>query len=197
VSIKKTVYIEGKGKRVAVVDLGGLKGFISQISGMGFEVVIVPYDTTAADILKLKPKGIVISSGPENDPGISPVINAAKGILGKVPVLGISLGHQVIAQALGARLTKMKLGHRGVNYPVKRQGTNKGEITVQNHSFSVDEKSLKERSVEITERNLNDKTIEKLKSKKLKFVSVQYYPVSPGSGEINPLFGEFKEMIDG
>ena len=195
ISVKKITRIGGKGKTLVVIDLGVLKSFIRQLSGLGFEVILAPYDTAAKDILGLKPKAVVISSGPEEDPEISKVVDTVKGLVAKVGLLGISTGHQVIARALGAKITKMKAGHHGANYPVMSEGSLKSEITVQNHSFVVDEKSLRQKGVEIIERNLNDKTIEKMKSKKLKFVSVQYYPLSPGLGEINPLFEEFMKLM--
>jgi carbamoyl-phosphate synthase small subunit len=109
--------------------------------------------------------------------------------------LGISTGHQVIAQALGAKTARMNLGHHGLNYPVKSPDSLKGEITVQNHSFIVNEESLNRKEIQIVERNLNDQTIEKLRSEKLKVISVQYYPLSPGLGEIHSVFREFAEML--
>jgi len=115
-----------------------------------------------------------------------------KKLIGKIPILGISTGHEIISLALGGKLKKMKLGHRGVNYPVKTQDSYKGEITVQNHSFTVQEESIKARSnIKITKRNVNDNSIEEMESKPLKFISVQYYPVSPGCGEINEVFNRF------
>jgi len=157
----------------------------------------VPYDTGAKEILKLKPQGVIISNGPEDDPRLSGVVDTTKEILGQIPLLGISCGHQVIAKAIGAKVTKMKLGHHGLNYPVKSPDSLKGEITVQNHSFIVDEDSLKQKDTEIIEKNINDQTIEKLKSKKLKFISIQYYPLSPGLNEIHSVFREFMNLLGG
>jgi carbamoyl-phosphate synthase small subunit len=194
-SVKEITKFSGKKQRIVVVDLGILKSIVRQLSSLGLEVILVPYDTEAKEILKLKPKGVIISSGPEDDPELSRVIDTAKEILGQIPLLGISCGHQVVARALGAKLTKMKIGHHGLNYPVKSPDSPKGEITVQNHSFVVAEDSLNQKDIKIVEKNINDQTIEKLKSKKLKFISIQYYPLSAGLDEIHPVFNEFMELL--
>jgi len=116
--------------------------------------------------------------------------------MGKVPMLGISAGHEVLALALGGEVSRMKVGHHGINYPVISPGSNKGEITVQNHSFVVDERSLKGRGdIEITKRNVNDNSIEEIFSRRLKLLSVQYYPVSPGFDEVNETFKRFLKMM--
>lgn len=183
-----------KGK-IVIIDLGITKNFIVQLKKLGFEIILVPYNTPAEKILKLDPSGVIISSGPEEDPAISETINIAKGLLGKIPILGISLGHQIIAQALGGKTKKMKIGHRGVNYPVISPNSFKGEITVQNHGYIVYEKSLPSEDIKIEEINLNDKSIEKMSSLKHKFLSVQYYPSSPGFEEVNNIFNEFAGFI--
>ncbi|MFH1201571.1 MAG: glutamine-hydrolyzing carbamoyl-phosphate synthase small subunit [Candidatus Omnitrophota bacterium] len=195
ISVGHVTRLSGKKQTVVVIDLGISKSMLKQLSGLGLKVILVPYDAGINAILKLKPKGVIISNGPEEDPGLSKAVTTIKEIIGKIPILGVSTGHQVLAKALGARLTRMKLGHHGVNYPVKGKDSFKGEITVQNHSWVVEEKSLNQKDVQIVERNLNDNTIEKLRSKKLKFISIQYYPTSPGMGEIHPVFGEFVEMM--
>lgn len=180
--------INSGSPKVVVLDLGVCNSFLNQLKTLGYEVWLAPYDITASDILKMVPSGIIISNGPEEDPGLDRVVGTVKEILGKVPMLGISTGHQVIARALGGRISRLKIGHHGVNYPVISPDSFKGEITVQNHSFVVDEESLKD--VEIIEKNVNDKTIEKMKSDGLKFVSIQYYPASPGFGQPHPIFKE-------
>ncbi len=196
VSVKEIIRFKGKEKRIVVIDLGILKSILRQLHNLGPEVILTPYNTPAKEILKLKPDGVIISNGPEDDIELSKVIDTTKEILGEIPLLGISVGHLIIAQALGARLTKLKVGHRGLNYPIKNKDSFKGEITFQNHSLTIDESSLGE-DIKIAERNLNDDSIEKLESEKFKFVSVQYYPLSPGLYEIHPILKEFIEMIKG
>lgn len=194
-SVRKNTCFKGKKQRIAVIDLGVLKSILRQLQDFGFEVTLVPYHASAKEILKLKPEGVIISGGPEDDPELVKVIETTKEILGKIPILGIATGHQVIAQAQGAKVTRMKIGHHGLNYPVKGKDSLKGEITVQNHSFVVDEDSLNHKEIEVTERNLNDQSIEKMRSEKFKFISLQYYPVSPGLGEVHPVFNEFANLL--
>ena len=196
VSVKEITKISGQGKRIVIIDLGIQRSTLRQLASLGFEVVLVPYATGAGEILKLKPQGLIISNGPEHDPELPKVAKNIKELLGEIPILGISCGHQVIALALGAKITKMKLGHHGLNYPVKSEDSLKGEITVQNHSFVVEGGSLNQKEIKIAEKNINDQTVEKMKSEKLKFISVQYYPLSPGLNEIHPVFGEFIEMME-
>lgn len=182
--------VKGKGKKIVIIDLGVQNSILAQLEKLGYDVWLVPYNFSSSELLKLKPDGVIISNGPEEDPELNKTVGLVKDILGKVHMLGISTGHEVIAKALGGKIKKLKIGHRGVNYPVISEGSFKGEITVQNHSFVVDEFSM-DKDVEIIERNLNDKTIEKMESAKLKFVSIQYYPASPGLGEPNRIFSEF------
>ncbi len=187
----------GAGPKIAVLDLGMPNSSIKQLEALGCNIALLPFDTAADEILRINADGLVISSGPEGDIAASKVAATVKKLLGKVPMLGISLGHEIIALALGAKLKKMKMGHHGVNYPVRPSDSFKGEITVQNHSFIVDEHSLKGvRGVEITLRNINDNSIEEMESKQLKFISTQYYPASPGFNEVNEVFKRFLKMLN-
>jgi len=184
-------------KKIAVLDLGITNGTLKQLHLAGFHVTQVPYNTSAKDILELKLHGLVVSSGPEQDPALTVVSENVKALLGKIPVLGIASGHQVLAAALGAKVQKMRLGHRGVNYPVHNPSSYKGEITVQNHSYAVDADSLgRIKDVKITGYNLNDRTVEEMESRKLKLLSVQYDPACPGFDEVNPVFIRFKKLLE-
>lgn len=199
ISVKKLTQVTAglTGPDVAVIDIGMTNGFIKQLKTLGCNLTLLPYDTDAGSILAMKPDGVIISNGPEDDDAINSISDTVKSILGKVPILGISTGHEIIGLALGMKRKRMKSGHHGANYPVRGEGSFKGEITVQNHSYTLDEGSLKsgKRSVEITLRNVNDGTIEEINSRALKFISVQYYPVSPGFDEVNSVFERFVAMM--
>lgn len=198
ISVNKITKLEGKasGPKIVIMDLGILNSIIKQLKTLGCNLTVVPYDTDAGKILELNPNGVIISSGPEENIAIPSIVKTVKEILGKIPILGISTGHEIIGLAVGGKLKKMKIGHRGVNYPVKAPDSYKGEITVQNHSFIIDEASIKNnRNIDITLRNVNDNSIEEMESKPLKFISTQYYPVSPGFDEVNAVFFRFLNTI--
>ncbi|MCM8760982.1 MAG: hypothetical protein NC933_02440, partial [Candidatus Omnitrophica bacterium] len=183
------------GPTIAVLDLGMLNSFIHQLKILNCNVTLLPDGTSASDILSMRVDGLIISNGPENDISLPKVADTVKTVLGKIPMLGIATGHQVIGMAMGCKLRKLKIGHHGVNYPVRPAASFKGEITAQNHSYVIDENSLKNnKSVAITLRNVNDDTIEAMESKTLKFMSVQYNPASPGFEEINEVFPRFLSM---
>lgn len=195
---------KSSGHNIGILDLGITRSVIRQLKTLGCAVTLLPYKTDGEKILKSKFDALIISNGPEDDEAIPVVAETAKKLLGEIPMLGISTGHEVIALALGGKLKKMKLGHRGVNYPVlpakvlmegKATDSPKGEITVQNHSFIVDEDSVKNRKdVNITLKNVNDNSIEEMESKNLKFISAQYYPASPGFDEVNEVFKRFLKI---
>ncbi|MFA6142462.1 MAG: glutamine-hydrolyzing carbamoyl-phosphate synthase small subunit [Candidatus Omnitrophota bacterium] len=198
ISIKKPMKIAGSSScaDIAVLDLGMPNSFIKQLKTLGCNLTLLPYNTSTEDILKTGADGLIISSGPENDIALPQISQTVKTLIGKIPMLGISTGHEVIAMALGAKLKRLKIGHHGVNYPAKSPTSFKGEITAQNHSFIVDEASLKDREeIAITLRNLNDDSVEEMESKSLKFISCQYYPVSPGFDEVNSIFTRFLKLI--
>lgn len=194
ISVKKIKRLGGniRGKRIAVLDLGITNSLLKQLETLKCNVTLLPYDTTADKILKVNYGGLIISNGPEDDKVIPNIAKTVQKLLGKIPILGISTGHEVVALALGGKLKKMKLGHHGANYPVKSADSLKGEITVQNHSFIVDEDSIKKiKDVKVTMSNVNDGSIEEMESKNFKFISTQYYPVSLGFDEVNPVFKRF------
>jgi carbamoyl-phosphate synthase small subunit len=184
------------GTRVAVYDIGIGRSFVRQLERLGCALTLLPYDTEPAEAARLKAKALVIPNGPEDDDALGQVAESVRYFIGKLPVLGFSTGHLVIARALGARVRRMKIGHHGVNYPVMRKGCAKGSITVQNHSWEVDEKSVKRlKDVDILETNLNDDTVEAIASRRRRILSVQYYPASPGFDEVNSIFREFVSTI--
>ena len=198
ISVKKITEIKGNpsGPKIVILDLGILNSFLRQLKILGCNITLLPYNTDADKIFGLNSDGLIISSGPEKDETISKIVELVKRLVGKIPLLGISLGHEIICLALGGRLRKLKVGHHGVNYPVKSPSSYKGDITVQNHSFIVDEDSIKGRNdINITLRNVNDDSIEEMESSPLKFISTQYYPVSPGFDEVNGVFKRFLELI--
>jgi len=199
ISVKKPTQITTglKGPNVAVIDIGMTNSFIKQLKTLGCNLTLLPYNTDAAAILAMKPDGVIVSNGPEDDDAINKTADTVKGILGKVPLFGISTGHQIIGLALGIKRKRMKSGHHGANYPVIGEKSFKGEITVQNHSYVLDEVSIKsgKRDVQISMRNVNDGTIEEIESRALKFIGVQYYPISPGFDEVNGAFKRFISMM--
>lgn len=182
--------------KIAILDLGITNSIINQLQALECSLQLFPYDTDPKEILKAKPGGLIISNGPEEDAGLKKIVKNVAEFIGKMPILGISTGHQLLASALGAKTVRMKIGHRGVNYPVRHPGICRSEITVQNHSYVVDKDSLsKIKEIEIAGYNLNDRTVEEMESKKLKLIGVQYYPVSPGLEEVNEVFKRFIKML--
>ncbi len=189
-SVREVKYLgKRSGPRVVVIDLGISRNILKELENLELNIALVPFDTKAEDILKLKPKVLIISNGPEESSGLSAAASTVKELLGKIPILGISTGAQVLAQSLGAGVKRMHIGHHGLNYPLKSPGSLKGNITVQNHSYVIDTKSLnKHKDIEVTAYNLNDNSIEEFESRKLKILGVQYYPLSPGLEEVHPVF---------
>ena len=186
----------GSGPRIAVLDLGVCNSFLEQIKALGCQILLLPYHVDADEILSLKADGVVISNGPEEDQALPRVTETVRGLVGKVPLLGISTGHEIISLALRGKLKRMKVGHHGANYPVVPPSSCKGDITFQNHSFVVDEETIKGRSdLQVTLRNLNDGSIEELQSSPLRFISTQYYPISPGAGEVHEVFRRFLAVL--
>jgi carbamoyl-phosphate synthase small subunit len=170
---------------------------LRQLQGLGLNVRLFAYNSKPSEILAVKPHGLIVSNGPEEDPGLAIVVDNLKGLIGKLPIMGIAAGHQVLCRALGAKVSKMKLGHRGANYPVHSSGSQKGDITVQNHGLVVDAASLnKIKTIKITGYNLNDRTVEEIESKALRLLGVQYEPVCPGFDEINPAFYKFMKFLE-
>jgi carbamoyl-phosphate synthase small subunit len=182
---------------VVAFDCGIKQNILRLLVSHGCKVTVVPASATAQDILRLKPDGLFLSNGP-GDPGpISYAIDTIRKLLGKVPIFGICLGHQLLGLAVGGKTFKLKFGHHGANHPVKNLITEKIEITSQNHGFCVDPDSLLDKDVQITHMNLNDNTLEGFRCKNVPAFAVQYHPeASPGPHDSNYLFDEFTEMMD-
>lgn len=199
VSCKKRWYSRtyNPGYNVAVIDCGIKLNIIREMNQMGCNLTVLPYDTDAEHIMKLAPDGVFISNGPGDPENVPEVQQTLKDLRGKVPVFGICLGHQIMALAGGAKTYKMKFGHRGGNHPVLNLETGRIEITSQNHSYAVDEESLKGTGLTVTHRNLLDNTVEGIEDKEGMMFSVQYHPESaPGPQDSNYLFEKFLALMD-
>lgn len=197
VSTKNPYPSPGRGKRVVLVDFGMKHGILRELNQRDCDVIVVPYNTTAEEILQLRPDGIMLSNGPGDPKDVPEAIEMIKGILGKMPLFGICLGHQLFALACGADTEKMKFGHRGSNHPVKDLATGKIAITSQNHGYTVEMDSIQKTRLEVTHIALNDGTIEGLKHQDFPAFTVQYHPeASPGPEDANYLFDQFIDLID-
>ncbi len=182
--------------RVVAVDCGMKANIPKLLTQTGCQVTIVPATATAKEILDIKPDGLFISNGPGDPEGLPYLVSTIQQCLGKLPIFGICLGHQVLGLALGGKTYKLKFGHHGANHPVLDIRTGKVEITSQNHGFSVDPASVPGGAVEMTHVNLNDKTCEGLRHKELPVFSVQYHPeASPGPHDAQYLFQRFARMM--
>ncbi|KAA9025937.1 glutamine-hydrolyzing carbamoyl-phosphate synthase small subunit [Niallia endozanthoxylica] len=197
VSTKTAYPSPGRGRRVVLVDFGMKHGILRELNRRDCDVIVVPYNTKAEEILELSPDGVMLSNGPGDPKDVPEAIEMIQGILGKVPLFGICLGHQLFALACGANTEKMKFGHRGSNHPVKDLATGRVDITSQNHGFTVEEKSIENTRLEVTQIALNDGSIEGLKHKDFPAFTVQYHPeASPGPEDSNNLFQQFLELIE-
>ncbi len=188
---------ESKGDRPRVVCLDfGMKWNIPRhLAARGNDVVILPGTATAEQVLAEEPDGVFLSNGPGDPEPLEYAISTIQSLLGKRPVFGICLGHQLLSLASGAKTYKLKFGHRGANQPVLRLGSGKVEITSQNHGFSVDEATLPD-NLEVTHRNLNDNTVAGVRRKDVEAFSVQYHPeASAGPHDSSYLFDQFQQVI--
>jgi carbamoyl-phosphate synthase small subunit len=182
---------------VVAYDFGIKQNILRMLTREGCRVTVVPAETTAADVLALKPDGVFLSNGPGDPEPVDYAVNAIREMLGRVPVFGICLGHQLCGLALGGRTYKLKFGHHGGNHPVKNNVTGKVEITAHNHNFAVDPDSINLSEVELTHVDLNDQTLEGLRHKTLPLFSVQYHPeAAPGPHDSHYLFHDFRRMME-
>jgi carbamoyl-phosphate synthase small subunit len=182
--------------KIVAYDFGIKWNILRSMRRSGMDVTVVPAQTPAAKVLAMKPDGVFLSNGPADPAAVTYAIDAAVALLGKVPMMGICLGHQILGIACGGKTYRLKFGHHGCNHPVKDLRTGKVEITSQNHNFSIDPATLDAAKVEVTHINLNDQTIEGLKHKHEPMFCVQYHPeASPGPHDPFYLFARFRELI--
>jgi carbamoyl-phosphate synthase small subunit len=182
---------------VVAIDYGLKKAMLQYLVDQGCRVTVVPASTSADEILALKPDGIFLTNGPGDPAAVKGAATTVAALIGKKPLFGICLGHQILARALGGSTFKMKFGHRGANQPVKDLSTGRVEITSQNHGFAVAENSLKGKAV-VTHVNLNDQTVEGLAVPEARCFSVQYHPeASPGPHDAQYLFRRFADLMRG
>lgn len=195
-STKSIFSSPGEGERIVLIDYGAKSGILRELTKRGCDVIVVPQDTTADQIRRLKPDGIQLSNGPGDPKDVPHAAETIKELLGEYPMFGICLGHQLFALACGADTSKLKFGHRGGNHPVKELATNRCYITSQNHGYTVLEDSVSGTQLEVTHINNNDRTIEGLKHTQFPAFSVQYHPeAAPGPFDSSYLFDEFLQMI--
>ncbi len=182
--------------KVVAYDFGMKQNILRLLTSHGCDVQVVPAFATAKEVLAKKPDGVFLSNGPGDPAAVTYAIESTRQLLGKVPIFGICLGHQILGLALGGKTFKLKFGHRGANHPVKNLETKQVEITSQNHGFCVDINSLKDKGVELTHINLNDNTLEGFRCKRLSAFCVQYHPESsPGPHDARYLFRAFTDLM--
>jgi len=183
--------------KVVAIDCGIKSNIVRMLDAAGCEVTVVPARTRAEEIIALNADGLLLSNGPGDPAGVPYVVETVQKLIGKLPIFGICLGHQILGIAFGGKTYKLKFGHRGGNQPVKDLATGKVSITAQNHGFCVDIESLNKDEIELTHINLNDHTLEGMHHKKYPIFSVQYHPeASPGPHDANYLFGEFIRLME-
>jgi carbamoyl-phosphate synthase small subunit len=185
---------------VLVMDFGVKRGILKCLDWEGFKLIVVPASMSAEEILKYNPDGIFLSNGPGDPSAVGYAVQTIKKLMGRKPIFGICLGHQLLAIALGAKTYKLKFGHHGGNHPVKNLETGEVEITSQNHGFAIDRESLKnikDTGYKITHINLNDNTIEGLKYEDINAYTVQHHPEGkPGPHDSRYIFNKFAELME-
>ena len=189
----------GRERKLHVVayDFGIKQNILRMLTRECCDVTVVPAETRAADVMSLKPDGVFLSNGPGDPEPVDYAVKAIREMIGRVPVFGICLGHQLCGLALGGKTYKLKFGHHGGNHPVRNNATGKVEITAHNHNFAVDPDSINANDVELTHVDLNDNTLEGLRHKTLPLFSVQYHPeAAPGPHDSHYLFRDFRRMME-
>ena len=196
VSTQKPFPIPSRGPKAVMVDIGTKFAVIREFNERDIDLVVVPYNMSAEKIMELQPDGVILSGGPGSPDEIMETVASTKELLGKVPMMGVGLGHEVLALACGARVKKMKIGHHGNSIPVRNLKKQKIEFTAQNHGYDIDEDSLAGTGIEIQYRSLNDDSIEGFTHRDYPMISVAFEPeAAPGADDLNYLFDEFIELM--
>jgi len=183
--------------RVALYDFGVKANIVRRLRRLGARVLLLPAATPAADALAWRPDGVLLSNGPGDPATVAHGVDAARELLGRVPVFGICLGHQLLGRAVGGRTVRLPFGHRGVNQPVVELATGRVSVTSHNHGFAVEEASLPA-AVRVTHRNANDGVVEGLACRDVPAFSIQYHPeAAPGPHDAHPLFERFAALMEG
>lgn len=197
VSTKNVYPIPGRGKKVVLMDFGVKLSILRELSKRGCDLIVVPYNTSAKEILSFHPDGVMLSNGPGDPSDLDSVIETIKELIPEIPVFGICLGCQLISLACGAKTYKLKFGHRGANHPVRNLQNDKVEITSQNHGFAVDIDSLNQTRLEMTHQALNDQSCEGVKHLDYPCFAVQYHPeANAGPQDSRYLFDEFMKLME-
>lgn len=197
VSTRSIYPVPGRGKKVVLMDFGVKLSIIRELSARGCDIIVVPYNTGAEEILAMKPDGVMLSNGPGDPSDLPAVIETIKKLIPQTTVFGICLGCQLIALACGAKTYKLKFGHRGANHPVVNLATGKVEITSQNHGFAVDIDSLNDTRLEMTYQALNDRSCEGIRHLDYPCFAVQYHPeANAGPHDAAYLFDQFVNMME-
>lgn len=195
VGVEKSYNIPGAGPKIALLDFGVKKNIINNLIKRGCDVTVFPYNTSYEEIMNINPKGVLLSNGPGDPALATEAIKVTKKIMNKLPIFGICLGHQILGLALGGSAYKMKYGHRGGNHGVYDIEKDRAYITAQNHGYCLDDKSIVDKGMIITHKNLNDNTVEGMKHKELPVFSIQFHPEgSPGPEDYSYLFNKFVNL---
>lgn len=197
VSTAKPYPSPGTGLNVVVIDFGLKHSIMREFSKRQCNLTVLPYNTTAKEILELSPDGVMLTNGPGDPKSVPEAIDMIQGIQGKVPIFGICLGHQLFSLANGADTFKMKFGHRGLNHPVREIATGRVDFTSQNHGYAVDDNTIDPEKLIVTHVEINDGTIEGVRHRHYPAFSVQFHPdAAPGPHDALYLFDEFIEMME-